>query len=77
MQEGKERLDEGIVRVVNWGCRAVCVRRRKNASVQGLDLEGGCCRMLSRTSRNTFTSLGKQAEETGVLLQEEGSTAKM
>ena len=77
MQEGKGRLDAGIVRVVHWGCRAVCVGRKNKSSVQGLDLEGGCCRMLSRITRNGFTSLGKQAGETGVLLQEEGSTAKM
>ena len=61
-----------LVRVVHRGCRAVCVGRRKNSSVQGLDLEGGCCRMLSRTIRNSFIYLGKQAKDTDVLLQEEG-----
>ena len=48
------------------------LEEEKNSSVQGLDLEGGCCRMLSRTVRNGFISLGKEVGETGVLLQEEG-----
>ena len=77
MQEGKGRIDAGIVRVVHQAAGQSALEEEQNSSVQGLDLEGGCWRMLSRTSRNSFTSLRKRAGETGVLLQEGGKTAKM